>query len=98
MVFQKIPDILSGRHQESRKSEMKKVERDALESCVKGIIEHAISALQAIGMTNDAALKLLMIQASIRMEDTAELRRVLKSIKDGLAGNDDDDCGVDRRR
>jgi hypothetical protein len=40
--------------------------------------------LQAIGMTYASALQLLVIQATIRREDTAEVKRWLRCVEDGL--------------
>jgi hypothetical protein len=66
---------------------------EALNATVRGIVERAIASLQAIGMTNEGALQLLAIQATIRMDDVAAVRCLLKSIEDGLPveGDDDDD-------
>ena len=68
-------------------SAMEKAERDALEGAVRGIIERAVAALEAIGMSHEGALALLMIQSAIRINDAAEVRRLLQSIGDML---DDD--------
>lgn len=65
-----------------------KVEGEAFDAAVCGIVERAISSLQAIGMSNEGALSLLMFQAAIRMQDAAEVRRLLKSIEDRLADDD----------
>lgn len=61
-----------------------KEEGEALNSAVREIVERAINALQAIGMTYASALQLLVIQATIRMEDTAEVKRWLRCVEDGL--------------
>ena len=59
-----------------------KEEGDALNSCVRGIVERAIASLMVIGMTHEGALNLLMIQAAIRMEDgITETKRLLRSLE-----------------
>jgi hypothetical protein len=63
---------------------------------VINIVEDAITSLILQGMKRDGALSLLMTQAAIRMEDNAKLRKILKSIEDGLV--DDDDEGDDDPR
>jgi hypothetical protein len=52
-------------------------ETAALESAVKGVFAQAVASLQAIGMTEQGALKLLLVQASIRLPAT-EVRAVLE--------------------
>jgi hypothetical protein len=53
---------------------MNEAEQDALDSRVRGIIETAISSLVDVGLSNQGALSLLMIQSAIRMNDAAEVR------------------------
>jgi hypothetical protein len=65
---------------------------------VINIIEDAITSLILQGMKRDGALSLLMVQAAIRMEDNAKLRKILKSIEDGIVDGDDDDDGDDDPR
>ena len=65
---------------------------------VTHIVEDAITNLILQGMSRDSALSLLMIQSAIRMEDSVKLRRILKSIEDGLADDDDDDGDDDDPR
>ena len=57
----------------------------------KSIVEDAISSLMMIGMAEQNALQLLMIQAAVRMHDNAEIRSTLRSIEEGLVDDDDDD-------
>ena len=81
---------------------MQKVERDAIESCVVGVIERAISSMMTIGCSNQAALSLLMNQSAIRIQlsyGTAEVRKLLRSIEGQLVDDDDDDddhCALGR--
>ena len=75
------------------KAGFSKEESHALGTVVIGIVERAIASLMVIGMTNEGALSLLMTQAAIRMQDTAKLRCLLKSIEDGLPVEGDDDDG-----
>jgi hypothetical protein len=76
-----------------------KQESDALNSCVRGVVDRAVDSLQVLGMTKPAALSLLMIQAALRFENTIALRETLKEIGQNLADSDDDEddgCGVRR--
>jgi hypothetical protein len=58
-----------------------KEEYEALNVAVGGIVERAIASLQGVGMTYEGALSLLVIQAVIRMRNTTEARRLLKSLE-----------------
>jgi hypothetical protein len=60
---------------------MDKAEQDKLEFDVRTIVEDAIDSLRLAGLTNQGALKLLMVQASIRMTNAADVRKVLRSIE-----------------
>jgi hypothetical protein len=60
---------------------MDKAEQDKLEFDVRTIVEDAIDSLRLAGLTNQDALKLLMVQASIRMTNAADVRKVLRSIE-----------------
>jgi hypothetical protein len=62
-------------------------EHKAIDVAVVGIIERAITSLQAIGMTKANALELLVIQAAILMPSLAAARRVLGSL---------DEANIDR--
>jgi hypothetical protein len=78
---------------------MDKAEQNQKQFEVRTIIEDAITSLEMIGCTKQLALKLLMIQSAIRMEDNALVREVMASIERGLVDVDDDDddddhCGV----
>ena len=55
---------------------------------VRDIVEDAIAALEAVGMSHEDALALLMIQAGIRIEDPTNLRQSLRSIE-GVGIKDD---------
>jgi hypothetical protein len=81
---------------------MDKLEQDALQDCVRGIIEKRVASLIAVGCSNETALRLLMIQGAIRMNDAAEVRSVIKSIESGLIDDDDDEdedhCGLEGER
>jgi hypothetical protein len=62
----------------------------ALEEVVVGVVERAITALVSIGMERENALRLLTIQATIRMKDTEETRRLeaaLGILDDGRGGS-----------
>ena len=50
---------------------------------MRGIVEKAIVALECLGMTNEDAVLLLAVQAVVRMQDTAEIRRLLEAIDEG---------------
>jgi hypothetical protein len=60
---------------------------------VRTIIEDAITSLRMQGLTSQGALKLLMRQSAIRMDNAADLREVLKSIErdSSLLKKDDDE-------
>ena len=52
---------------------------------MRGVVERAISSLEAIGLSHEGALNLLMIQAAIRMEDgVTETKRLLRSLENDL--------------
>jgi hypothetical protein len=70
---------------------MNKAEQDKKEFDVRAIIEDTITNLVMQGLTNLSALKLLMIQAAIRIDNAADVREVLKSIADMLVDDDDDE-------
>jgi hypothetical protein len=86
----------------SENDKMDKLEQDALQDCVRGIIEKCVASLIAVGCSNETALRLLMIQGAIRMNDAAEVRSVIKSIESGLIDDDDDEdddhCGLEGER
>lgn len=52
-------------------------EVDALNEAVRGVVEQAISSLQAIGLAQQDAVALLLVQSAIRMNDTTEVRSLL---------------------
>jgi hypothetical protein len=56
------------------------VNEEAINSCVVGVVNRSISALMCIGMSHESALKLLAIQAMIRLPDAA-IEEVLQSIE-----------------
>jgi hypothetical protein len=70
-----------------------KEEGDALNSVVGGIVERTIASLQGVGMTHEGALSLLVIQAVIRMRDTTEARRLLKSLEMDWLADDNHTTG-----
>ncbi len=57
---------------------------------VRAIIEDAITSLRMAGLTNQGALKLLMVQSAIRMDNAADVREVMASIESGLVEDGDD--------
>ena len=60
-------------------------EGDPMNAVVRGVVERAIATLQAIGMSHEGALNLLMIQAAIRMQDgVKETKRLLRSLENNL--------------
>jgi hypothetical protein len=75
---------------------MNKDEQERMQFQARTIIEDAIDNLRILGASNQTALKLLMVQAAIRMSSTAEVRETMKSISDGLTEDDvtGDDGGV----
>jgi hypothetical protein len=77
---------------------MNEAEQDRKQHDVKAIIDDAIVSLIMQGLTNLSALKLLMIQAAIRIDNAADVREVLKSIADMLVDGDDDDGNDDDPR
>lgn len=70
---------------------MTRAEYLALNVATRGVVERAVSALQAIGLSREGALSLLAIQASIRMDDQAKVRELIRDIKQHHGVNDDDD-------
>ena len=75
-----------------------KAKQDAMEDCVRGILERAVTSLMALGMTDEAALSLLMIQSAIRIDDATRVVEVLESIAKLIEDDDDDDddCAVSK--
>jgi hypothetical protein len=69
-----------------------KEEGEALNSAVRGIVERAISSLQAVGMARQDALSLLVVQSSIRM-DQATMRKAMQWLVAEEARNVEDDGG-----
>jgi hypothetical protein len=65
---------------------------------VKSIIDDTVVSLRMQGLTSQGALKLLMIQAAIRMDNVADVREVLKSISNMLVDGDDEDDDDPRGR
>src|SRR6266849_5255752 len=57
---------------------------------VRAIIEDAITSLRMAGLTKQGALKLLMVQSAIRMDNAADVREVMASIESGLVEDGDD--------
>jgi hypothetical protein len=100
MDFRWTPStILFGKHRWRRKSGMDKAKQDAMEDCVRGILERAVTSLMALGMTDEAALSLLMIQSAIRIDDASQVVEVLESIARLIEeddDDDDDDCAVSK--
>jgi len=52
-------------------------EARALEAAVRGVVEQTLASLMSIGMSRHAALQLLLLQATIRINDEAEVRRLV---------------------
>jgi hypothetical protein len=57
---------------------------EAKNIAVRNVVEQAISALEALGMPYDGALRLLASQAIIRMDDISETMQMLRYVQDGM--------------
>jgi hypothetical protein len=69
---------------------MNKTESDAMNDCVRSLIERTVSTLQAIGMKKEDALQLLAIQAIVRMHNAEEIAKLQRFIDN----DHDNQCGV----
>ena len=93
MVCRSIAEITpfweADRKQQERERKWQGFSREegyALDAAVRGVVERAISSLEAIGLSHEGALNLLMIQAAIRMEESGvtETKRLLRSLENDL--------------
>jgi hypothetical protein len=64
---------------------MQKMRSDYEDKCarVRTIIETTIADLEGVGLDHEAALRLLVTQAIIRMADTSETVAMLRHLQDG---------------
>jgi hypothetical protein len=63
---------------------MGELDYEATNSVVSGVVEQAVASLQAIGLTEQGALSMLLTQAAVRMDDAEALHRVLNHISGGF--------------
>ena len=73
-------------------------EQGAMEDCVRGTVERAISSLMVLGMSHDGAASLLMVQSAIRIDDATHVMEVLTSIASLIEDDDDSDVDFGARR
>jgi hypothetical protein len=71
---------------------LNEAEIERKQSDIKDIIDDAITSLVMQGLTNQGALRLLMTQCAVRMDDAAQVRSELKFIEGLLVDDDLDDA------